>query len=1179
MSIFRRRRNHDSEDDKSEISYSGVSTSEADVYYSDHAKYSQNEYSGSEYDSEYDSEFITTDDDDSLQEDESSVDDHQEQEHVQGDSIVKELDEEHDRIVAAGASADASQERFIESTNSTVIHNLSSAEPDPNDVTQELKEKRIQEHREYRRKLAEDPSFVPYLGLFWSHDDRYREDALAQSDSQQRTDDIPTKTSSFMNKGQHVQKKTTQSEYDLDPLMHKKWDHSGWEELLRIEEEEERRKREFASELDSKQYYNNDNYRRNRNSQRHRNNFNYRRNFPEASSVNSYKESARSTSPTNIQSHEFASNTWKEEISQDAETAWISTVHAQNNNVSNSQSEAALDEKVMDNTAAVNDDNDSTTSDAATNHADSSFKANDNHETPASVIDDDGWGAPAGNTDESFGWNEPVTEISNNTAWGEPVTVVDINKAAEYGWGVQRAVSDNWGEATNETDNWGNSDRQQNDWQHATNTEHQWNDTVAVETKTDDDQLTQSKQETDVEKDASNVTIPDEEKASSSWSTAELETEVRTTPSSWTWSYKNNTWNNVDVNRSYRKTNQYTEDKDYDITKGASIVYTFDENNNFVLLSSLDYKPSHRKSFISSPTSDKRYTQRSYHSKDYSESQNWNRSPKSQEWNKSTEPISVNNSWNKNTDNDWNKTSTNGWDETVIKDHTNWNASPADMITETESWPSVSHNEQHNETNDWNTTISETVAVKMNDNVNGCDSTANTTTSATTEESQGWGQVGTTTKLDGWDQSTTNKEWNESQEQSNSQFKSNWEKLNTAATAENVEVNTEEWNDKNDSLPVSAELAVSDWDYSHSEEITSQKNDWDNTVQNGYSNHSVITNDQPRSAIKGHSYLSQRVESYSSFARADALPSPISDDNKEEQMAMESYLSEYLTNGKSRHQERVAALWTNYDQNDESDVEIILEAEDEPDWAKNNEQILGMTGPDSYPTFEKSKTTHLQQSSTKYHNKSELSPNAKEYVHHSPISRKYNHPKSSPLHTNYNNKPHYESSNNHSEYPTYRHYNRYQNNESGRANKAENWRQKNKVPQHDEQPQQFYTGTYPKYAYNGAAASMYMPMIPTHDGNIYAISYPIGHHHNEASTRQPEYYAHSTNGVPLPPGYEANGTVYYGHDPSAAYSASSYTPYYYYPVPMATRNQNYRDKPYAHNNRSDENIDSNHYNR
>lgn len=39
-------------------------------------------------------------------------------------------------------------------------------------------QKRFQERREYHKKLAEDPSFVPHLGEFWGHDDRFREEGL-----------------------------------------------------------------------------------------------------------------------------------------------------------------------------------------------------------------------------------------------------------------------------------------------------------------------------------------------------------------------------------------------------------------------------------------------------------------------------------------------------------------------------------------------------------------------------------------------------------------------------------------------------------------------------------------------------------------------------------------------------------------------------------------------------------------------------------------------------------------------------------------------------------------------------------------------------------------------------------------------------------------------------------------
>ncbi|KAI8095342.1 hypothetical protein BDF21DRAFT_457627 [Thamnidium elegans] len=107
-----------------------------------------------------------------------------------------------------------------------------------------IKEKRIQEHREYRRKLAEDPSFVPYVGLFWSHDDRYREDSFAETRPASSSE---ASSKPHFNPNPHQ----TKSNYDqsMDPLMYKKWDHSGYEEILREEEANERRRRNM-SELD-----------------------------------------------------------------------------------------------------------------------------------------------------------------------------------------------------------------------------------------------------------------------------------------------------------------------------------------------------------------------------------------------------------------------------------------------------------------------------------------------------------------------------------------------------------------------------------------------------------------------------------------------------------------------------------------------------------------------------------------------------------------------------------------------------------------------------------------------------------------------------------------------------------------------------------------------------------------
>jgi hypothetical protein len=39
-------------------------------------------------------------------------------------------------------------------------------------------QKKVLARQEYRKKLAEDPAFVPHLGEFWGHDDRFIKDEL-----------------------------------------------------------------------------------------------------------------------------------------------------------------------------------------------------------------------------------------------------------------------------------------------------------------------------------------------------------------------------------------------------------------------------------------------------------------------------------------------------------------------------------------------------------------------------------------------------------------------------------------------------------------------------------------------------------------------------------------------------------------------------------------------------------------------------------------------------------------------------------------------------------------------------------------------------------------------------------------------------------------------------------------
>ncbi|CAG8685401.1 2345_t:CDS:2, partial [Ambispora leptoticha] len=79
-------------------------------------------------------------------------------------------------------------------------------------------QKKVLARQEYRKKLVEDPAFVPHLGEFWGHDDRYMDDGL-RNDFDKRRKKPPLPFS-------------------------QQWDHDGFEELMRLEDDEERKRRE-----------------------------------------------------------------------------------------------------------------------------------------------------------------------------------------------------------------------------------------------------------------------------------------------------------------------------------------------------------------------------------------------------------------------------------------------------------------------------------------------------------------------------------------------------------------------------------------------------------------------------------------------------------------------------------------------------------------------------------------------------------------------------------------------------------------------------------------------------------------------------------------------------------------------------------------------------------------------
>ncbi|KAI7876856.1 hypothetical protein K492DRAFT_210110 [Lichtheimia hyalospora FSU 10163] len=131
------------------------------------------------------------------------------------------------------------------------------ATPRPKTDNLNEREKQIIERREYRRRLAEDPSFVPFVGEFWSHDDRYRSDALKPADDK----DHPSSSSSsaaapkFASSPSTAPPQQQRRRYPNrgvhrrvpEERLNQRWGHDGYEELMRMEELEEREGRKFST--------------------------------------------------------------------------------------------------------------------------------------------------------------------------------------------------------------------------------------------------------------------------------------------------------------------------------------------------------------------------------------------------------------------------------------------------------------------------------------------------------------------------------------------------------------------------------------------------------------------------------------------------------------------------------------------------------------------------------------------------------------------------------------------------------------------------------------------------------------------------------------------------------------------------------------------------------------------
>lgn len=471
-------------------------------------------------------------------------------------------------------------------------------------------QKRIQEHREYRRKLEEDPSFVPYVGLFWGHDDRYREDALTETRSPGSQTEPRFSSTSSSSKNQRA----TEYQRQLDPLMYKKWDHSGWEEILQLEEQEERQKRELIesgqrdpnAEHKPSQYYHHNN--RQNYPSRGRGRAGYHQNHHQDQKQPRMKSHQnRGDSTPREEWPDLNQNTHAKKEGSDQDTfvnsaTWQNTTNAANNWGTNDDTTPSTSSKTGD-TGMVN----------AWGSVDRVREIHSivDNDKPTETSITDGWGVPsstATNIDSYEGW-EPSTIAESDTNisgpsqsllntendWSNSVNVDDSNRldqngsktAIVNGWGKPtKASKDNRNNTTTIANNeWGTTSTStnngcdhtttstNNDWNNTTNTTNSGLDHATTTTKSDWNNTTHTKSQTQLDavsnhgdtrksgwnrsslkKDDHKVIsedIPIEERASSSWANAIPVVEVPTTPSSWTRRKYNNDRHSGNANVFY----------------------------------------------------------------------------------------------------------------------------------------------------------------------------------------------------------------------------------------------------------------------------------------------------------------------------------------------------------------------------------------------------------------------------------------------------------------------------------------------------------------------------------------------------------------------------------------------------------------------------------------------------
>ncbi|GAN02497.1 hypothetical protein MAM1_0023d01941 [Mucor ambiguus] len=1137
--LLHRRRGHDSEnEDEEESIVSGMTTTDYDedddYTTSDEDDSSQEEETDSEYDSDEQDTDAALEQEDGVEQQSAGMETSTKA--IQQTATTSPPQSTSNQTAEIKEQVNGQPKPPLAAPPALTTATTQTVDMDYQDLQQQEKEKTVQELREYRRKLAEDPSFVPYVGLFWGHDDRYREDSLATtSNSHEATrESVPhfsqhTATPSI--------KKPSLYDRQLDPLMHKKWDHSGYEELLRLEEQDERRKRELIESGE-----------------------------PPSQVADQHH---RPLPPRLPRYHHYNSNSNGGRGRGGG--SYRGGYHHQHNRSGNSQKRPFTQQQQQQQEWPQL----ATTTTTAAGGDTANESTSDNNKTQELKVD--AWGSvdraqeikPIVNMDPAAdGWGTPTTTNVNTVddGWGTPTTTVN---AADDGWGPAPPTE---APKTQLVDTTQGTPKQDSTKTRTVQAEHGWGalpESTGVSTST----MAESKQQGPESSTAANKSSQD------NWNASPPTTDGAESNSSTGWGEQP-----VVVAARYDGWNTEAESKDGSVWTHTDTTSRMEAPITTSAQKATDYREvdTWEQAACAMPTAPSFVAT----------------TTTTDGWGKPKE-APVQDTWSNNGTKDWNASQSDA-------NKANVDSSSSNHVKGKGKWTSLTQKENHSDIPPEEKASSSWANVKLDVQVHTTPSDFTKIDYSNSRRYDSPGRINGRTPQQQQHPQTTLDESSVQQQQQQQECDSEATSDNWGVNAEaaiphaewstlekaNVDTNVQsEWTTA--TPPKSEETAEGKLSMGHINVMTCAKvmlytvdaswdskpaakatASWNTATEATYSkptsnwnesSAATTTFDQSNSSsssVRGGGWNHSR-SSKSANWNADR---EWNNKMRQQQQSKKSrgYFSgkntattstdihaaaETASNSTEGFNTPETSAWGHFQStgDDDSDVEIILEAEEEPEWSKDDEQVLGMTAP--------ADTQHQQP----------YSPPSSNRLTKSYLSQHQHDSGQSSPRPEYNRKPAGATVND----------GRHGNNN----NKPSHPHRTSQYDDHWRQPREEADAYRPMYYPTPVAhhRPSYMPMIPNGNGTpMYAMPFPMGPnsssssspsnmaargggsasplHEPSSSTSPPKFYTPSPPNVQqLPPGYEANGMVYYGMDPSAMYPPPQ--AFYYYAPPPPPQSQ------------------------